>query len=175
MYNIHYTMDWIFDNFQVLALVGIAIASWFKHRMDAKAAEREEREARERMPDQEEVFIPDEEWQIPQEQAMPSVPPPLVRASPPPLPMAQYEADREAAAVLKHQTDLQERLRQIRETKATTTGGASATRARVAASQSHAKPAAAAKTGIRTALRNPKEIRRAIVMREILGPPVGLR
>jgi hypothetical protein len=166
-------MDWIFDNFQVLALVGIALASWLKARADAKAAEREEREAREQIPDPEESFGPDEEWQVPQEQTMPSTPPPFVLASP--VPMAQYEADREAAAALKHQTDLQERLRQIRETKATTSGGASATRARVAASQTHARPAEAAKVGIRSALRHPKEIRRAIVMREILGPPLGLR
>ena len=167
-------MDWIFDHFQLVVVIALAVASWFKHRMDAKAAEREEHEAREQMPDQEDVFGPDEEWRLPQEQTMPA-PPPLVRANPPPMPMAQYEANQETAAALKHQADLQERLRQLRETKATTTGGASATRARVAASQSHAKPSAAAKIGLRSALRNPKEIRRAIVMREILGPPLGLR
>jgi len=168
-------MDWIFDHFQIVVVIALAVASWLKHRMDAKMAEQEEPQPRQEMPDQEDVFGPDEEWRIPQEQTMPAVPPPLVQVSPPPMPMAQYEAEREATAALKHQADLQERLRQIRETKATTTGGASATRARVAATQSHAKPAAAAKARIRTALRRPTEIRRAIVMREILGPPLGLR
>ena len=168
-------MDWIFDHIQIVALIGIAIASWLKSRMDAKAAEREEQRPRQEMPDEEDLFGPDEEWRIPQEQTMPSVPPPLVRTSPPPMPMASEEREREAAAVLKHQADLQERLRQIRETKATTTGGASATRVRVAASQTHAKPAVAAKAGLRSALRNRKETRRAIILREILGPPLGLR
>lgn len=168
-------MDWILEHFQIFIVIGLALASWLKHRADAKAAEAEERRAREEMADEEEVFGPDEEWRIPQEQALPQVPPPLVRAVPPPLTMAGQEAEREAAAALKHQTDLQERLRQIRETKATTTGGASATRARVAATQSHAKPILPGKASLRDGLRDPKQTRRAIVLREILGPPPGLR
>ncbi len=167
-------MDWIFDNFQIVALVGIALASWIKSRMDAKAAEREERQAREEMGEGEEIFGPDEAWEEPPPRQ--PVPPPLHRAGPPPVPTAaQYEAELEAAALLKHQMDLQERLRQIRETKASTSGGAAVTRARVAASQSHAAAAAPVKSGLRSALRNRSEIRRAFVLREILGPPLGLR
>jgi hypothetical protein len=167
-------MDWIFDNFQIVALVGIALASWIKSRMDAKAAEREERQAREEMGEGEEIFGPEEAWEEPPPRQ--PAPPPLHRAVPPPVPTAaQYEAELEAAALLKHQMDLQERLRQIRETKASTSGGAAVTRARVAASQSHAAAAAPVKSGLRSALRNRSEIRRAVVLREILGPPLGLR
>ena len=84
------------------------------------------------------------------------------------------EAASEAAKALKHQQDLAERLRQIRETKATTTGGAAATRARLA-SKGVAKPATQFPASIRARLRDPAEVRRAFVMREILDAPVGLR
>ncbi len=166
-------MDWIFDNFQIVALIALALASWLKTRMDAKAAEREERRGREEMPEGEDVFGPDEEWRIPEVPA-PSVPPPLVKVSPPPIPMAAFEAGREAEAVLKHQMDLQERLRQIRDTKAVTSGGAAATRSRTASQQTgYVQPLASA--GLRGALRSSSQSRRAIVLREILGPPLGLR
>jgi hypothetical protein len=105
---------------------------------------------------------------------MRSVPPPLVRVHPPPMPMAAEEAARESEALLKHQMDLQERLRQLREAKAVTSGGAAATRSRTA-SQQTGYVAQIASTGLRTALRNRQEVRRAIVLREILGPPLGLR
>lgn len=166
-------MDWIFDHFQIVALVALALASWFKTRMNAKAAEREERRAREEMPEGEDVFGPDEEWRMP-EVPMPAVPPPLVRVSPPPMPMAAVEASREAEAVLKHQMDLQEHLRQLRAAKAVTSGGAAATRSRAASQQiGYVQPLAS--TSLRTTLRNRSEVRRAIVLREILGPPLSLR
>ena len=170
-------MEWIFDNFQVVALIAIVIGSLAKRFLEAKA---EERQARERMDDQDdgEVFDP-EEWQVP-EQPAPSVPPPLYRQVPPPLvrqaaPHALPVEQHEIEAVLQRQLEMQERLRQIRETKVVTTGGAAATSSRVSAAQSHAKPLVPVKAGLRGALRSGKEIRRAVVLREVLGPPVGLR
>jgi hypothetical protein len=162
-------MDWIIEHLQVVVVIAVVFASWLKQRLDAKAAEREQNLPPWEMLDQEYDFGPAENWQQP----MPSVPPPLVSQIPPPL-VRQVMDDRENAAQLKRQHDLQERLRQIRETKTTTTGGAAATRTRVAAAQSHAKPILAAKTSIRETLRNPEETRRAVIMREILGPPPGL-
>jgi type IV secretory pathway VirB10-like protein len=162
-------MDWISDNFQIVILVLLALGSWFKSRLDAKNAEREETQQ------ETETFDPEDyEWE---QQPEPTTPPPLSRPDvPPPMPMAAFESAREAAATLKHQQDLAERLRQIRETKATTTGGASATRARVAASKSTAKlPLAAAPVSLRGRLGNKVELRRAVVLREILGPPVSQR
>jgi hypothetical protein len=162
-------MDWIFDNFQILALVGLALASWLKARSDAKAAKREEEEARREMEEQGDVFGPEQEWREPQQWTPPPMPPPLV-AKPPPLPAAAQEADEE----LKHQLQLQERLRQLRETKAVTSGGAAATRAR-ATTKKTGQTETAVPAGLRGVLRKRSEIRRAVILREVLGPPLGLR
>lgn len=167
-------MDWIFDNFQIVALVALAMASWFKSRMDAKAAEREEQEARKEMEQRGEVeeydFGPGERWQEVLTRHEPAQPPPLFRPNPPPVPAAVEEIDAE----LKRQMEMQERLRQIRETKAVTTGGAAATRARTTDAKA-TKTESAVPVSLRGALRNHGQVRRAIVMREILGPPLGLR
>ena len=118
----------------------------------------------------------------------PSIPPPLAEdgsyrkgkvkkpSLPPPLKMDGYdiEAAAEAVKALKHQQNLAERLRQIRENKATTSGGASVTRARVAA-KGIAKSNVPLPVTLRQRLQNPVEIRRAIIMREVLDPPVALR
>lgn len=161
-------MDWIFDHFQILAIVGLALASWLKSRADAKAAEREEQEARRELEEPEEIFGPGETWMRPRDQQAQPVPPPLVRADPPPIPAVEEQGE------LKRQIDMQERLRQIRDVKAATGGGAAVTRART----NHMKPAktaSAAPVVLRAALRNRGQVRRAIIMREILGPPLGLR
>lgn len=166
-------MDWIFDNFQILAIVGLALASWLKSRADAKAAEREEQEARRELENPEEFFGPDEAWGAPHQPSVPpplvrTVPPPLVRSSPPPIPVVDVDGE------LKRQMDMQERLRQIRETKAVTSGGAAVTRARTKDAK-HPKAAPAVPAGLRGALRDHGQVRRAVIMREILGPPLGLR
>lgn len=161
-------MDWIFDNLQIVVLVLLGIGSMVKSIFDAKAKQAAERET---------------EWQPPSEVPLdddtsyrknqPTVPQPL---TPPPLRPAGYDAEvaNEAAKALKHQHDLAERLRQIRETKTTTSGGASATRARIAA-KGTAKPLKQTPLTVRGRLRDPAEVRQAFVMREILDPPVGLR
>jgi hypothetical protein len=165
-------MDWIFDNIQIVAFVLIGIGSLVKTMLDSKANAKREAEAQENDPG--EIFAPDEEYTIPRES---NVPPPIYRrAIIEPARESGYEeaAAMEAAKALKHQQVLAERLRQIRETKATTTGGAAATRARVSARKTTQQTAAPA-LSIRARLRNPAELRRAFVMREILDVPVGLR
>jgi hypothetical protein len=101
---------------------------------------------------------------------MPPLPPPR-------QPGYEEAVAKEAAAAEKHQQKLAGRLRRMQETKADTTGGAAATRARVTAKDARTSGVAvvAAPTRLRSRLRHPAEIRRAVVMREILGPPVGLR
>lgn len=164
-------MDWIFDNFQIVILIALGVGSVIKSLLEAKARQKEETG---QDYDPGEVFAPDEDYREP---AMPSVPPPLNRQSvPPPLRESGYYeavAD-EAARELEHQRALAERLRQIRETKATTTGGAQATRARLAGKESVPSPGIMP-LGIRARLRSPAEVRRAVVMREILDPPLSLR
>ena len=90
------------------------------------------------------------------------------------IPGAAAAAADEAARMLKHQQDLAAHLKQIHDTKATTTGGAAATRARIA-SKGKTKTAASTPLTLRARLKSSAEIRRAFVMNEILSRPVGLR
>lgn len=165
-------MTWIYENLQIVAIVLIGVASAVKSMFDNAAQKKAEREIYE-----------DTEPEVPLDQDTsyrkpipPSFPPPLVIATPPPLRMTGYEADaaEEAAKALKHQQDLAARLRQIRETKATTTGGATATRARVAG-KGVVKAVPQEALTLRQRLASPAEVRRAFVLREILDTPVGLR
>jgi len=165
-------MSWLLDNPQIVIVVALAFASWLKHRSETKKAEAEERRAREEMAEDQDIFGPDQEWRVPQEFSPLPVPPPLARRTPPPL--TQFEVS-DVEAQLKRQQDIQDRLKKIRETKATTTGGASATRVRVAAAQSHAKPLALSEASLKSSLKDPKQTRRAIILREILNTPLGLR
>lgn len=169
-------MDWIFDHLQIVVLVMLGIGSMVKSMFDAKAKQAAEREA-DRNPVPGVPLDDDTSYRKAPRKAGPTVPPPLTRpATPPPLRMAGYDAEvaNETAKALKHQQDLAERMRQIRENKATTTGGALATRARIA-SKGAAKPSKQIPLTLRRRLRDPAEVRQAFVMREILDPPVGLR
>ena len=180
-------MDWIFEHLNIVIIIGVVIASIFKTQFEAKKKEAEEREVeseeRSRTPlDQDKSYR-----KTPP--SAPSVPPPLTRtnipasgSTPPPLvytmgsniPGAASAAAEEAARMLKHQQDLAAHLKQIHDTKATTTGGAAATRARIA-SKGKTQTAASAPLTLRARLKSPAEIRRAFVMNEILSRPVGLR
>lgn len=173
-------MDWIFEHFQVVILVVLALGSLVKTVIEKASNKRNEETWNGDGPEKEEE---EEDWEYtPHRQ--PSVPPPVQRsAGPPPVPgspsktsvpsRAQVSA-RETAAALKHQQDLAERLRQIRATKATTTGGASLTRARVA-SKNQATVFKAGPMALRARLKNPAEVRQAVILKEVLGSPVGLR
>jgi hypothetical protein len=173
-------MDWIFDNFQIVALVGLALASWLKSRMDAKAAEQEERRAREEMEEGGEIFGPPESWEEEDRGSfpvppIPVFPPPLPHLEPPVLPATgrSAEAAQREQTALQHQLDLQERFRQLREAKAVTTGGAAVTRAR---SDARRNPQAATQpASFKKLLKDRSSIRRAVVLREILGPPISMR
>ncbi len=171
-------MNWLFDHFQFVIIVALAFASWVKHRADSRNAEQEERRAREEMAGDETGFEPEDDWQVPPLEPAPeplvrrAVPPPLMsEATPPPLHAEMSGIE----AILQHQRDIEERLQRIQHTKATTTGNAAETRARIAAAGKPQKSLMPATTGLRGTLRNPGQTRRAIVLREILGPPVGLR
>lgn len=164
-------MDWIFDHFQIVVLILLAIGSAVKNLLGKGAKEFEEPY------EPEEVSVPDGSYRKSRPPALPGPLPPLARATvPPSMQMVGYDAEvaNETAKALKHQQDLAARLSQIRETKATTSGGASATRARVAA-KGKAKPLPQSPLSLRNRLRDPAEVRRAIIMREILDSPVGLR
>jgi hypothetical protein len=160
-------MKWISENFQLVVLVVGGILYWLKELIETRIAERRAQEA---FPDAGDDGDAGEYMEI-EEPAAPYLPPPL-----PPLREAGYEqaAAREAATADRHRQKLSAHLRRLRETKATTTGGAAATRARVSA-KSVIPAATPAPSSLHRRLRDPAEIRRAVVMREILDPPVALR
>jgi hypothetical protein len=98
---------------------------------------------------------------------------------PPPVPTYTYNAPappllEEATALreLERQNALREQLRQIREAKTITTGNAAATRERANAK---GKAPVVVTASLRGMLRNRGELRKAVITREILGAPVGLR
>lgn len=155
-------MKWILEHFQIVVIIVGAFIYWLKNLAEKKIAERRKREE---IPDsaEDEGYA---EYEVPPAE-MPLIPPPR-------QPGYEEAVAREAAVAEKHKHKLASHLRRIRETKATTTGGAAATRARVKAKDVKTAEVAAP-TRLRSRLRQPAEIRRAVIMREILGPPVGLR
>ena len=160
-------MNWIFDHFQIVVLVLLGIGSFVKSMFDTKAKQAAERDAE---------WHPTAGIPLDDDTSYRKILPKTKPMVQPPMRMAGYDAEaaNEAAKVLKHQRDLAERMRLIRENKATTTGGASATRARIAA-KGVAKASKQAPLTLRRRLRDPAEVRRAFVLHEILDPPVGLR
>jgi hypothetical protein len=173
-------MDWIFDNIQIFLVIALAVGSLVKKFLEAKA---EEREARRRMDESpEEVFGPEEDWEpqmAPPPLPRPSFPPPLQpqSAGPPPMsrrvnmppPLRQSEPD--TNEVLKRQREMEDRLRQARQQKEARKKQAAA---QTAAAIAHRK-AAAAPAGLRATLHQRGSLRRAFLLREVLGPPQGLR
>ena len=166
-------MDWIFDNPKGLILIGIVIFTVIKHILDAKKnAEAESTEEPEN---------PFEGWEEPQQNRPPAAPPRRVNVSlPPPLrsrgmPPPMHTGEAEVEVLLKRQQDMMNRLQQVKEAnqqKAVTTGGAAATRSRVTG---RTADKSSTPSGLRDMLRDRSQTRRAIVLREILGPPIGLR
>ena len=171
-------MDWIFNNLQIVVIVGLALASIIKARFEANRNQRETAApVGERTPGD----PPDTSYRKRMPPSPPPDPPvtwgqlsPAIPARVDEISVEVRAAREEAAKALKHQVDLAEHLRILKETKATTTGGAAATRARVAA-KGVAQPLKRTPLSIRKRLSDPAEVRRAFVMREILDPPVGLR
>lgn len=92
---------------------------------------------------------------------------------PPGLPGSLRE-DMASAPPPRVRDDGQTRLPVVHDTKVATTGDAATTRARVAA-QKQKTPLSQGTVTLRHRLRDRGEVRRAIIMREILDPPVGLR
>jgi len=163
-------MNWILEHFQIIALIALGVGSVLKSTLEKKGKQQSEQEDN----GSEEVFAPDEVVNKP---PLPDhVGQDVQQRVPPPLRELGYDAAvaDEAAKALKHQQDLANKLQKLRDNKATTTGGAAVTRARVMSKGSkmpHSMPALT----IRARLRSRQEIRAALVMSEVLAPPVGLR
>jgi hypothetical protein len=99
---------------------------------------------------------------------------PETPASPPPLPATAYAQPSEATAVLEQQRALEEKLRLVRLTRDAARAGIPAL-AQPNARFGSTDRATAAQRALRHDLAHPTSLRRAILLREVLGEPVGLR
>ncbi|MES2474477.1 MAG: hypothetical protein V4640_01760 [Verrucomicrobiota bacterium] len=176
-------MSWILDHLNIIIVGILVIGSFLKSRFDS--ANQNEQETEE---------VPDFDDRERSERRSPSpspyVPPPVLRTPPPvpaqssPTPSPVFAATRsqsgamtasadEAAALLQRQRDIDDRLRTIREARFAKGSAKPSTRPRAVTGKPI--PVASASTSIRARLRNPAELRRAFVLREIVDPPVTLR
>jgi hypothetical protein len=194
-------MDWVFENIQIVIALAAAVAYWLTNMKAAKEARQAEAEAeaagREEV--DEDVFGPDFDFGQPQEQLprrMESGPPPLLErapARPPQMPSFAQAAEAELA----RQNAMMERLRQFKDSREVMAGPppAKARTARIARTARSARTARIARTvkthgssaaaaaaasaqgplSLRGSLRNATELRKAIVLHEILGPPKALQ
>lgn len=193
-------MDWILDHLQLVIAGAGALAWWLNQRREAKTsgeaepprpdktfedtelAERTRRireEIQRKIEERTRGYNQQQPRQAENRRAGPAIPPPIVReiarrqVEPPPLahqPVTHLEAQR-TAEILEHQAELAERLKQAAEMKA-------AALRRVRFEDDLAKPsqaAAQARVAVRNDLRDPAALRRAFLVREIIGPPVALR
>lgn len=193
-------MDWILDNFKLIFLVAGAFAYWYAQRKKERAEnDTRDRQEPRRMPAernstddrqeqvrriQEEIRrkilqragLPDPERTSP---VAPYAAPPEEPAAPapPPLPPVR-QASRQYwdASETERQRELADRFRALEQQRQS---GASRvdTGAGLApiASQSIAAQAAAENANVRRDLADTLALRRAVILREVLGPPVSLR
>jgi Flp pilus assembly protein TadB len=194
-------MNWIFEHLQLIILVGGSIAYWLNQRRKAKEEQEAMREL-ESQKTQAPVPAHDEDERVrriqeeirrkileraggsvmtaPTPPPIPVAPQPIQREQPQPVvDVYKEESAREEAAVaadmamLERQQMLAAKLRELQEQR----------RAHDRPSDVFAEKTALAMAASGTAvtgsvladLRNPTSIRRAIILREVLGTPVGLR
>jgi len=187
-------MKWILDHLQFVILVVWAFAFWLKKVIDHRMAEREAREAapqREDLPDgfdrdaelEEEISL--EAWEVS------SPPPPFPPSMPPPFPPAGHPGGMgsgapqagpwQAATVPRESEGTTLTPPPLRDTRATTTGGAAATRLRISIEDREqqgepARPLVRSRSAtLRHQLNQRAETRRAIILKEIVSRPVSLR
>jgi type IV secretory pathway VirB10-like protein len=191
-------MDWILGHFQLIVAVGAAIAYWLSQRRKAKE---EQEAARTVAPAQPNVPVNDEAERIRRIQeeirrkilervgggTRPVPAPPPLKAAPQPNPRreqtkteaysdSQAEAERLVVAdqaMLERQQQLAAKLRELKEQRR------EHDRPSEVFAEKTALAMAASGTAVRGSLladlREPTAVRRAIVLREVLGTPVGLR
>jgi type IV secretory pathway VirB10-like protein len=198
-------MEWILDHLQIVIAIAGVIAYWLNARNKDKAGEPADYDGDGRpdnvpgggreMRKQDQSPEPDENTRriqeeirrkIAERQGAGRTPPPPVPV-PPPVParrepeLAPYaaearreEVEREAAVVLARQRGLAEQLEALQARKAEAGREAKSVWIQQAQPLNSAKPAGE-DIGLPGELRSARSLRRAIVLREVLGTPVGLR
>jgi hypothetical protein len=185
-------MQWIYDNIRLIFIVAGGIAWWLNQRKQAQAGKeapppaeatfddpdlaertRKIREEIQRKIEQRARGYANEQPKTPQ--SVPVAPPPIIRevvvARQPVRASSRSDAQRQAE-ILEQQAALMEKLREAELMKA-------AAIKRTAFEESTADHAAEARTAVRSNLLSdlsgPAALRRAFILREVLGPPVALR
>ncbi len=176
-------VDWVLGNRELLVIV-FAVAVWLLNRIGAarraagsqnpaRQAGSADDEAERTRRVQEEV-----RRRIAERRgaAKPEMPPPLsqpfepARMAEEPAPPEEAETDDTEEQVLKRQREIERDLRALEDARAAALAGArAAQRASVVQTQ------AAVPNPWLGELKNPAGLRRAVVLREILGPPISLR
>lgn len=196
-------MNWILEHLQILIAVGAAFAYWLNQRKQEQAdgeapedqrgefapttqADLEEAERTRRIQEEIRRKIAERAGGGPVEVPPPAPEPPPIfqrdtmaprpvatplrearRAPEPPSVMAESNA----AAILERQRELEEKMRALAEARRETQRKAAA----MAALQAESAKAAPVRGDLLTDLRGARNLRRAIVLREVLGPPVAMR
>lgn len=196
-------MDWIFDHLQILIAAGAGVAYWLNQRKEAQELEREQqREASLETNDYDSSEDEARARKIREEirrkiaersggsrpvilQEPAELPPPLFESQREELPreVDPYDHDEwreepevprgpSAAerAVLERQRLLQERMDQLAAQRSQTKQ-----RAKAVSRQQSSRSTSKGQRSLRDDLRETGSLRRAIVLREVLGPPVGLK
>jgi len=188
-------MDWILDNIRLIVIVGGAIAYWLNQRRKAREEEQAARsrpapspvqatdDAERTRRIQEEIRRKIQERagggakREPSESVVPAmeIPPLIVRSVPKENAYKPVEVSREASdqAVLEHQLELATKLRELDQKRREAMGRSEAFAEKTAVAM--AASDTADRGSILEDLRSTASVRRAIVLREVLGTPVGLR
>ena len=148
--------DFITEHFIKIVIGVIAVIVWIIGKIKETQAQKEQ------------SWEPQEEDYLPEDYRT-SQPPPLdPSAGSPSPPLPQYMAADDSE--LERQRKMQDRLRTIRQKK-----GATASKPVTSRSTPGIKPTLVSPSKLKERLRDRKELRRAIVMNEILNPPISLR
>jgi hypothetical protein len=150
-------MDVIVDNLKLI--IGLVVGGlWLLGKIvEAKKAGQEQQE-------QPEPWEAEEDYENWEPEPASGGPPPFPpQAAPPPLPMFVTPSEDE----LERQRLMQEKFAALRREKRS--------RSAPKMPKKTAAPTTLVSPSLKTRLRNRRELRQAIVMREILDPPVGLR
>lgn len=163
-------MDWIFDHFTLVVFIVVSLASFLKSALDARKRQRDAEPDTPPAPPTEDWFGPAEDWQPPSTptRQQPTATLPTVKVIFPSPPPSTSPALGPASL-----QDIQPILSQAQEKRTVTSGGAAATQQRVASSARH--PGQPATPSFKRSLRLPKDLRRAIISKEILDSPLALR
>lgn len=181
-------MDWVFDHLQLIIVIAGSVAWWLNQRKQAQAGDEapppetsfdDPAERTRKIREEIQRRIAERARGYPTEQpTRPHVEPPVVRevmVTPAPLAarrgLSHTEAQRQAE-ILEEQAALAEKLREAELMKA-------AAQKRVRFEEATADHSEAALSLSRSTvlddLREPAALRRAFILREVLGPPVALR